>query len=139
MPFWPEVRMCSCLSIRRFCCALMKRHINQAGPLLQQESRQTISGKIDKSRMGEHGQPEALLLSSDSGIEARCSKRIVSPAATEGGAEVTQKYKNARSNEYAASSDFCHIYVEQMNSLYLLSLLLTTHPTISNLSFPSAF
>ena len=38
---------------------------------------------------------------------------------------MTQKYKNARSNEYATSSDFCRPYVEQMNSLYLLSLLLT--------------
>ena len=41
---------------------------------------------------------------------------------------MTQKHKNARSREYAASSDFCHIYVEQMNSLYLLSLLLTADP-----------
>jgi hypothetical protein len=41
---------------------------------------------------------------------------------------VTQKYKNARSNEYATSSDFCRIYVEQMNSLYLLGLLLTGDP-----------
>jgi hypothetical protein len=41
---------------------------------------------------------------------------------------VTQKYKNARSNEYATSRDFCRIYVEQMNSLYLLSLLLTADP-----------
>jgi hypothetical protein len=41
---------------------------------------------------------------------------------------VTQKYKNSRSNDYATSSDFCHIYVEQMNSLYLLSLLLTADP-----------
>ena len=32
---------------------------------------------------------------------------------------MTQKYKNARSNEYAASADFCHIYVKQMNSLFL--------------------
>src|ERR1700719_4468279 len=78
--------------------------------------------------MGEHGQPEALLLSSDSEIETRCSETNFIPAATEGGAEVTQKYKNARSNEYATSSDFCRIYVEQMNSLYLLSLLLTADP-----------
>ncbi len=41
---------------------------------------------------------------------------------------MTQKYKNARSNEYATGSDFCHIYVEHMNSLYLLSLLLTADP-----------
>jgi hypothetical protein len=41
---------------------------------------------------------------------------------------MTQKYKEARSNEYASSSDFCRIYVEQMNALYLLSLLLTADP-----------
>ena len=41
---------------------------------------------------------------------------------------MTQKYKEARSNEYATSSDFCHIFVEQTNSLYLLSLLLTADP-----------
>ena len=38
---------------------------------------------------------------------------------------MTQKHKNARSGEYATRSDFCRIYLEQMNSLYLLSLLLT--------------
>jgi hypothetical protein len=41
---------------------------------------------------------------------------------------VTQKHKNARSDEYATHSDFCRIYLEQMNSLYLLSLLLTADP-----------
>jgi hypothetical protein len=41
---------------------------------------------------------------------------------------VTQKHKNTRSNVYATRSDFCRIYVEQMNSLYLLSLLLTADP-----------
>ena len=41
---------------------------------------------------------------------------------------MTQKYKNARLNEYATSSDFCRIYVEQLNSLYLLSLLLIADP-----------
>jgi hypothetical protein len=46
----------------------------------------------------------------------------------EEGADVTQKGKNARSNEYATGSDFCRIYIEQMNSLYLLSLLLTADP-----------
>jgi hypothetical protein len=46
----------------------------------------------------------------------------------EEGADVTQKCKNARSNEYATGSDFCRIYIEQMNSLYLLSLLLTADP-----------
>lgn len=38
---------------------------------------------------------------------------------------MTQKYKNAQSPRYATGSDFCHIYLEQMNSLYLLALLLT--------------
>jgi len=52
---------------------------------------------------------------------------------------VTQKYKNARSNEYAASSDFCRIYVEQMGSLYLLSLLLTSNPQMAERCFLSAF
>jgi hypothetical protein len=46
----------------------------------------------------------------------------------EGGGEVTQKHKNTRSNLYATRSDFCRIYVEQMNSLYLLSPLLTADP-----------
>ena len=55
------------------------------------------------------------------------------------GAEVTQKYKNARSNEYANSSDFCRIYVEQVNSLYLLSLLLTADPQMAEQCFLSGF
>ena len=41
---------------------------------------------------------------------------------------MTQTYKNPQSNKYATSSDFCHIYLEQMNSLYRLSLLLTADP-----------
>jgi hypothetical protein len=41
---------------------------------------------------------------------------------------VTQKYKNTRSNVYATRSDFCHIYVEEMNGLFFLSLLLTADP-----------
>jgi hypothetical protein len=52
---------------------------------------------------------------------------------------VTQTYKNARSNEYATSSDFCHVYVEQMNSLYLLSLLLTADTHKAEQCFLSAF
>jgi hypothetical protein len=40
---------------------------------------------------------------------------------------VTQKYKNV-SDEYATRSDFCRIYVGQMNSLFLLSQLLTADP-----------
>ena len=41
---------------------------------------------------------------------------------------MTEKYKNARSDEYATRSDFCRIFIEQMNSLYLLSMLLTADP-----------
>jgi hypothetical protein len=52
---------------------------------------------------------------------------------------VTQKYKNTRSTEYASSSDFCHIYVEQTNSLYLLSLLLTADPQKAEQCFLSGF
>ena len=52
---------------------------------------------------------------------------------------MTQKYKNARSHEYATSSDFCRVYVEQMNSLYLLSLLLTADPQKAEQCFLSGF
>jgi hypothetical protein len=52
---------------------------------------------------------------------------------------VTQKCKNARSNEYATHSDFCRIYLEQMNSLYLLSLLLTADPQMAEDCFLSGF
>jgi len=52
---------------------------------------------------------------------------------------MTQKYKEARSNEYATSGDFCRIYVEQMNSLYLLSLLLTADPQNAEQCFLSGF
>jgi hypothetical protein len=57
----------------------------------------------------------------------------------EGDVEVTQKYKNARSSEYATSSDFCRIYLEQMNSLYLLSILLTADPQRAEQCFLSGF
>ena len=52
---------------------------------------------------------------------------------------MTQKYKEARSNEYATRSDFCRIYVEQMNGLYLLSLLLTADPQKAEQCFLSGF
>jgi len=52
---------------------------------------------------------------------------------------VTQKYKNTRSNVYATRSDFCHIYVEQMNGLFLLSLLLTADPQKAEQCFLSGF
>jgi hypothetical protein len=64
---------------------------------------------------------------------------MLSLAPAEEGAEVTQKYKSARSHEYATSSDFCRIYVEQMNSLYLLSLLLTADPQKAKQCFLSGF
>ena len=38
---------------------------------------------------------------------------------------MTENYRNAGSKEYATSGDFCRVYLEHMNSLYLLSLLLT--------------
>ena len=52
---------------------------------------------------------------------------------------MTHTYKNARSHECAGSSDFCRIYVEQMNSLYLLSLLLTADPQKAEQCFLSGF
>ena len=67
------------------------------------------------------------------------SRTNVIPGPSEKGTEVTQKYKEPRSNEYATSSDFCRIYVEQMNSLYLLSLLLTADPQKAEQCFLSGF
>jgi hypothetical protein len=64
---------------------------------------------------------------------------MLSLAATEGGAEVTQEYKSGRSHEYATSSDFCQMYVEKMKSLYLLSLLLTADPRKAEQCFLSGF
>jgi hypothetical protein len=61
------------------------------------------------------------------------------PGPSEEGTEVTQAHKEARSNEYATRSDFCRIYVEQMNSLYLLSLLLTADPQKAEQCFLAAF
>ena len=52
---------------------------------------------------------------------------------------MTQKYKNTRSNLYATRSDFCHIYVEEMNGLFLLSLLLTADPQKAEQCFLSGF
>jgi hypothetical protein len=52
---------------------------------------------------------------------------------------VTQKHKNARSDEYATRSDFCRIYLEQVNSLYLLSLLLTADPQKAEKCFVLGF
>ena len=49
------------------------------------------------------------------------------------------EFKTARSNEYATGSDFCGIYVEQMDSLYLLSLLLTFDPQKAEQCFLAAF
>ena len=52
---------------------------------------------------------------------------------------MTQKYKNTRSNLYATRSDFCHIYVEERNGLFLLSLLLTADPQKAEQCFLSGF
>jgi len=52
---------------------------------------------------------------------------------------VTENYKNAGSNEYATSTDFCRVYLEQMNSLYLLSLLLTADSRKAEHCFVSGF
>src|SRR5260370_6957808 len=52
---------------------------------------------------------------------------------------MTQKYKNTRSNVYATRSDFCQIYVEEMNGLFLLSLLLTADPQKAEQCFLSGF
>ena len=50
---------------------------------------------------------------------------------------MTQKY--AQLNEYATSTDFCRIFVEQMNTLYLLSLLLTADSQKAEQCFLSGF
>jgi hypothetical protein len=50
-----------------------------------------------------------------------------------------QTHKNARANEYASLGDFCRIHVEQMNSLYLLSLLLTADTQKAEQCFISGF
>lgn len=52
---------------------------------------------------------------------------------------MTQKHKKARSDEYATRSDFCRIYLEQVNSLYLLSLLLTADPQKAEKCFVLGF
>ena len=52
---------------------------------------------------------------------------------------MTQKYRNARFDDYATRSDFCRIYLEQMNSLYLLSLLLTANPQQAEKCFALGF
>ena len=60
-------------------------------------------------------------------------------AAAEQGVKVTQKHKNGRSDEYATRSDFCRIYLEQMNGIYLLSLLLTADPQKAEQCFVAGF
>ena len=52
---------------------------------------------------------------------------------------MTQKYEKPRSNEYATRSDFCRIHIEQMNSLYLLSFLLTADPQKAEQCFLAGF
>jgi hypothetical protein len=72
-------------------------------------------------------------------MKTRCSETNYLWPRTEEGAEVTQEYKKARSNEYATSSDVCRVYLEQMNSLYLLSLLLTADPQKAEKCFVLGF
>jgi hypothetical protein len=67
------------------------------------------------------------------------SRTNLIPGPSEEGTEMTEQYKKARSNEYATSSDFCRIYIEQMNGLYLLSLLLTADPQKAEQCFLSGF
>jgi len=99
-----------------------------------------MSENIDKPRKGKHAQFRKrhffLLI-----LEYRRAipRQLLSLAATERGAEVTQKQKNARSDEYATRSDFCRIYLKQMNSLYLLSLLLTADPQKAEQCFVVGF
>ena len=52
---------------------------------------------------------------------------------------MTEKYRNAGSKEYATGNDFCRVYLEQMNSLYLLSLLLTADSQKAEQCFVSGF
>ena len=52
---------------------------------------------------------------------------------------MTEKYTNTRSNVYATRNDFCHIYIEEMNGLFLLSLLLTGDPQKAEQCFLSGF
>jgi hypothetical protein len=61
------------------------------------------------------------------------------PAATHEGAEMTQPHKNAESNEYASRTDFCRIFVEHMDNLFLLSLLLSADPQKAEQCFLSGF
>jgi hypothetical protein len=67
-------------------------------------------------------------------------KQLLSLATTEkGAAEVTQERMKTRANEYATRSDFCRIFIEQMNNLYLLSLLLTADPQKAEKCFVLGF
>ena len=50
---------------------------------------------------------------------------------------MTENYKSEQSNACATSSDFCRIFVEQMDSLFLLSLLLTADPQTAEQCFLS--
>jgi hypothetical protein len=92
----------------------MKRHRDRVGPIFNSSQVSQYPETLISRGWESTVSPKVLILSSNSRIGE--------------GAEVTQKYKNAESNRYATSSDFCHIYVEQMNSLYLLSLLLAAGP-----------
>jgi hypothetical protein len=52
---------------------------------------------------------------------------------------VTQERMKTGANEYATRSDFCRIFIEQMNNLYLLSLLLTADPRKAEKCFVLGF
>ena len=52
---------------------------------------------------------------------------------------MTQERMKTRVNEYTTRSDFCRIFIEQMNNLYLLSLLLTADPQKAEQCFLSGF
>ena len=52
---------------------------------------------------------------------------------------MTQERMKTRVNEYTTRSDFCRIFIEQMNNLYLLSLLLTADPQKAEKCFVLGF
>jgi hypothetical protein len=101
--------------------------------------RSPISGNIDKSPLRTRSAIRRHFFLPILEQRPAVPKPIASLAATEEGVDVTQKDQYARSNEYATRGDFCHIYVEQLNSLYLLSRLLTADPPKAEQCFLSGF
>jgi hypothetical protein len=96
----------------RLSCNTRKRAISTLSGLRLDEPRKSIEHLTQRVALCDH-------------LQNFCFTNVES---REGGADVTQEYKNARSNEYATGGDFCRIYLEQMNNLYLLALLLTADP-----------